>query len=339
MNDGNRGKMYHLPLEAETLSRFRFVFCFILILCFFAGNPGFVSGSLLLSTKSARHNSRPSPSAFPSNSSNTFPIGPQQDVELVNRIWTDIQAREVRGVFRARLGDTVKIENLNGKVISFPFESLTQGDKDYVDAVVAKFGPTPNSRTWSDTSGNNFRGSYVKLNESKIQFLLLDDDRQMDIETLFLTEQDIDYLLNKINSEARVPSNRDRSYRVWRFYDANSNAIRCIGQYKKVTGKTLILNQVDAEFRIPIAQLDSSEIDFLQQIDPSLRGRISRRSSEDFDSSRPTTDEEKKRQQTIENGRVRPIWWVSIGLVFLLLLALIAIRYIYESSAPEWDDN
>lgn len=339
MNDGNFGKTHTSCLKAESQNGFRIVCFIILTLGIFAVAPTSVTGKHFPFTKFTGHNSSPNISAFSSTSSNAFPAGPQQDVELVNRIWTDVEAREVRGVFRARLGDTVKIENLNGEVISFPYDSLTQGDKDYVDAAVAKFGPTPNSRTWSDTSGNNFRGSFVKLNKSEIEFLLLDDDRRMNIETVFLTEQDIDYLLNKISSEARVPSNRDRSYRVWRFYDANSNALRCIGQYKKVVGKNLVLYQVDTEYRIPIDQLDASEIDYLKQIDPTLRGQIGRRSGEDYVSSPYKSEEEKKRQQTIENGRVRPIWWVSIGLVFLLLLSLIAIRYIYESSAPEWDDN
>lgn len=274
-----------------------------------------------------------------STSSNALIPTPQDDVELINRIWTDNKAQQVRGIFRARIAGVVKIENTDGEVTSMPFSSLVEGDQEYVEAVIAKFGSAPNTRTWSDTSGNNFRGAYKKLNKSEVEFLLIDDDKRMNIETIFLTAQDIDYLIEKINSETTAPVNRDRSYRVWRFYDANSNALRCIGQYKKVVGKNLVLNQVDSEYRIPLSQLDSNEINYLQQIDPSLRGKINSRSGENFAETRNETAAAEKRQLTIESARVQPIWWISIGIVFLLLLALIAIRYIYESSAPEWDDD
>lgn len=277
--------------------------------------------------------------AVTSISSNSFAPNSQDDVELINRIWTDTNAQQVLGVFRARISGVVKIEDTDGVVTSMPYGSLIPGDQEYVDAVVAKFGSAPNARTWSDTSGNNFRGTYKKLNKSELEFLLIDDDKRMNIETIFLTAQDIDYLIDKINSETTAPTNRDRSFRLWRFYDANSNALRCIGQYKKVVGNDLVLNQVGAEFRIPLAQLDSSEISYLQQIDPSLRERISQRTGGNFAEKRTTGVDENPRRLSIDGGSVQPIWWISIGIVFLLLLALIAIRYIYESSTPEWDDD
>ena len=86
-------------------------------------------------------------------------------------------------------------------------------------------------------------------------------------------------------------------------------------------------------------QLDSSEISYLQQIDPSLRERISQRTGGNFAEKRTTGVDENPRRLSIDGGSVQPIWWISIGIVFLLLLALIAIRYIYESSTPEWDDD
>ena len=260
----------------------------------------------------------------------------QDDVtEIVARIWTDKQNRQVSATFKAKLGDLVKVEKYNGEMASFPYESLVEGDQRYVDAVVRQFGLAPGARTWSDTNGQNFRGSFVTLDKSEIVFVLLDEERRMNIETLFVTSQDVEFILDELNKS--VPRNRTSiRYRVWSYRDANNNELKSIGQYKTLSGEKVVLNQVDGVHMIPLSRLKDSDLDYIVGLDPNTRGIVSQFQTQQTSDGASSS---KKSGSSSKSPEIGAIWWVSLGLIFLLMLVLISVKYVYESGAPEFDDD
>ncbi|MEE2639553.1 MAG: hypothetical protein VX768_02895 [Planctomycetota bacterium] len=263
-------------------------------------------------------------------------VAAQDEVnEIVARIWTDRENRQVSATFKAKLGDRVKVEKYNGEMTSFPYNALVEEDQLYVDAVVRKFGSAPGARTWGDTSGNNFRGSFVKLAKSELEFLLLDEEKKMRIETIFLTSQDVDFILQELNQA--LPRARVKiAYRVWSYKDANGNALQTLGRYKRLSGEKVVLTQRDEVHMIPLSRLDPSELDYIITIEPSTRSVVA-----GFQDPQVSGGDGKseRRKSGSANAEIKPIWWISIGLIFLLLLTLISIKYVYESGAREWDDE
>ena len=255
--------------------------------------------------------------------------------EIVTRIWTDKENRQVSATFKALIGGTVKVEKYNGEMSSFPYDALMSDDQKYVDAVVRKFGSAPGARTWSDTSGNNFRGSFVQISKSEVEFLLLDEEKRMKIEAVFMTEQDISFILDELNKS--IPTRRiNLRYRNWAYKDANGNELRAIGRYKSVNGSNLVLTQMEGTHLIPLSRLASQDLDYVATVDPSSKGLLAEYQGASVSRS---DDVDSKKKKTAINADVKPIWWISLGLVFLLMLVLISIKYVYESADREYDDE
>lgn len=253
--------------------------------------------------------------------------------EILHRVWTDRKNRQVNAKFIGRFGDVIKVEKYDGGLASFTYQELSDGDQEYVDAVVRKFGSSPGARTWSDTTGKNFRASFVRLNRSELEFMLIDEERKISIETLFLSKQDIEYILDRLNRS--VPRNGLR-YRVWSYLDSQGNELRSIGQYKRLSGDKVVLTQMDGFQMIELSRLRKPDLTYIETVDPTVEKTIAQ-----FQKALSENEgaPENSAKQESETPQISPIWWISLGLVFLLMLGLISIKYIYESGEPEFDDE
>lgn len=259
----------------------------------------------------------------------------QDGQQIIARIWTDQDNRQVSAIFKAKVDNQVKLEKYNGEIVSLDYDTLIRADQSYVDDIVNRFGTAPGSRTWSDTNGNNFRGMFVGLEKSEIEFILIDEDKKIRLETIFLSEQDVRFVLGELNKNtpSRLSSNR---YRIWSYRDANQNRLQSIAKYKHVEGDLVVVSQLDQTFRIRLSRLSEDDLDFIAVADPVAKSAIARFQTQ-------SENEKKSGKEKVEKSaappEITPIWWVSLGLIFILMLVLISIKYVYESSEPEWDDE
>lgn len=255
--------------------------------------------------------------------------------EIIRRIWTREDGSQVSATFAAKLGDVVKVEKFDGTMVSFSYSSLVEADQNYVDAVVRKFGSAPGARTWSDVNGKNFLGSFVRVEGSEIEFMLVNEERLIRIETLFLVSQDIEFILDELNSS--LPRSRKKlGYRVWTYRDARNNELRMIARYSRTNDDDVLVNQDKKTILVPLTRLSQKDLDYILEVDDStaqiiepLRDR--RRVGLPAGDTRVDTES--------EAPEMSPIWWISLGLVFLLMLGLISIKYVYESGEREFDDE
>lgn len=255
--------------------------------------------------------------------------------EVVSRIWTQADGAQVSGKFAAQAGNEIKIEKYDGTILSLTYDSLIAEDKSYVDEVVKKFGSAPGARTWSDINLKNFRGTFVRPVKSELEFLLLNEERRIRIEALFLSAQDLEYILEQMNGS--LPSTkRSRLYRIWTYRDANQNELRSVGRFIRLAEDEVMLQQMGGAQLIPLTRLSDKDLDYVRNVDTfsgSIVDRYLKASSEDRDSKNIA------RTESSEVPTLGIIWWISLGLIFLLMLGLISIKYVYESGQPEYDDE
>ncbi|MEC9094650.1 MAG: hypothetical protein VX438_18215, partial [Planctomycetota bacterium] len=174
--------------------------------------------------------------------------------EIVARIWTDKENQQVNAIFRAQQGNRVKVEKYNGEIVSFSYDALIPEDQQYLDEVVEKFGAAPGVRTWTDTSGNRFRGFFLTIDKSEIEFLLLSEEKIIRVESIFISQSDIDHILrdlDKYRSRRRV----HYPYRSWSYRDVHGNQLMSLGKYKELAGENLVLTQRGEVHRIPLSRL------------------------------------------------------------------------------------
>ena len=263
-------------------------------------------------------------------------VGAQDDVsDIIQRIWTYGNNSQVSGEFVAKFGDVVKVEKYDGTVISLSYAELIPEDRAYVDTVVRKFGSAPGARTWSDINLNNFRGTFIRPVKSELEFMLVSEDRPILVETIFISDQDIDFILSKLNG-ALPRSLRNRPYRVWTYRDANNNELRSIGRYSRLEEEAALLGQLEGSHLIPLNRLSKKDLDYIRGIDEFAKRVVDRILNIGVDED---LTENKSVDSAFEAPTISPIWWLSLGLIFVLMLGLISIKYVYESGEREYDDD
>lgn len=262
------------------------------------------------------------------------------------RTWTTRDGQQLDGKFLSRVDNAVRIESREGEEQTLDYQQLVEEDQRWIDQVVAQLQPPaedrsretvssePAARTWCDINGRTFRADLLTLDGSEVEFMLSDENRKLRMETLLLSRQDIDHILKQLNRSLPVDQG-DQRFRVWSYQDANQNESRMIGLYVGLNQENLILNQPDGVRTIPIARLKPCELDYIVAIDNSTRGAIDPiRNSNDWD----LLATQKKKDFSSGVPSLSPMWWFSLGLIFLLMLGLISVKYIYESQ-PEFDDD
>ncbi|MDB4794129.1 hypothetical protein OAG51_01795 [Pirellulaceae bacterium] len=256
--------------------------------------------------------------------------------EIVSRIWTKKDGSQVTATFKSKTGDQIDVEKYDGLMASLIIDDLVQGDQDYVDEVVQKFGSAPGAHSWLDSNGKSFRGSFVRMEGTQLVFHLIDEQRRITIETMFISQNDLEYLLATLNQKHRSPIGNSPRYRAWTFKNDRNIELQSLGQYYELREETVELKQEDGRTAIALSQLSEPDLRYLVGLLPDKVDQITPFLPTSFAALNGSSQNRNDKKDNLPI--IGTMGWISFGLISLLMLTLITIKYVYESSRKDWDD-